>query len=103
MPQVPFPHILTFPKRNSFPPRGDVVRIVNDGPIDDLLIETTVMVGGDIRYGTFKVDKIINQRPAKGDWSAWEKHPFYFECEVVEIGDRRNEGKLSTDPSLAKK
>lgn len=101
MPKIPFPHILTYPANNSFPPRGKVVRIVHDEDVANLKIQTTVTFGKDIRYATFAVFDILNQRLARGDWSAWEKHPTYFECVVGEVVDERT-GTTSDDPNYLK-
>jgi hypothetical protein len=85
MPQVPFPHILTYPANNSFPPRGPVVRIVSPDPIEVFKFSTTVVQGNDYRSARFRVSEVIESRKAKGDWSNWDKHPNYYECKVEEI------------------
>ena len=102
MPQVPFPHVLTFPKNNSHPPTGDIVRVVTDAPISDFLLETTVLFGQDIRYATFVSDVVLLKRPAKGNWSNWKKHPTYYELTVKEVVDRRSE-TMSSDAKYAEK
>ncbi len=85
MPQTPFPHILTYPANNSFPPRGPLVRIVAPDIAIGFEFETTVISGKDYRSAKFEVSEIVFQRKAKGNWQNWKVHPNYYECKVSEV------------------
>lgn len=85
MPKIPFPHILTYPKDNSFPPRGPIVRIVSPEDMLGYEFNITVMKGKDVRYARHKVTEVLSKRKARGDWSEWEKHPDYYECKTEEM------------------
>ena len=85
MPQVPFPHILTYPSNNSFPPRGPLVRIVDPNIEPGFRFSTSVFMGKDIQHATFEVSEIVTKRKARGDWSAWNEKPNYYECKVLQL------------------
>lgn len=85
MPKIPFPHVLTFPKNNWFPPKGETVRLVSDQKPEDIQFSTSIAIKGDAAVGTFKIKEVLNSRPARGDWSKWDKAPTYYECSVEQI------------------
>ena len=68
---TPFPHFLEMPSwRNDHK-----MRVVSD----------TEIKSGNVLYCpvakvNFLVEFVTVCRPAKGDWSAYPKHPTYYEC-----------------------
>jgi len=34
----------------------------------------------EMQYDTYNITEVMESRPARGDWSAWDCHPFYNKC-----------------------
>lgn len=92
MSQIPFPHLLTIPKFSN----NHQFRFVQITPaqVDDLVFEAkdrrwnpkTETI--ELVYDCYLVKEIIEQRPARGDWTAYEAWPTYYHCRGEYIGER---------------
>lgn len=82
--QVRFPHVLTEPKQavRACGGQGEYARIVTDKLAVGQEFTFTIPNGKDFKTQRFKVANIVAERPAKGDWSQWNIHPTYYECEM---------------------
>lgn len=95
MAKVPFPHILEQHGSGS----EKTLRVVTDQDIDkgDYLVSKFRSEHnpktGDVKgiYNVHDVLDVTEKRLAKGDWSAWPIHPYYYECRVKYIGERKEE------------
>jgi hypothetical protein len=68
---IPFPHFLEVPCwRNDHK-----MRVVSD-----VAIKPGNVLYCPIHKMNFQVEFITAARPARGDWSAYPKHPTYYEC-----------------------
>lgn len=78
--QEPFPHVLTLPvKENNWLLRFVTPKEINPGDI----IQEQSMNG--VKNTPFKVIEISTRREAKGDWSKWPNHPYYYEAKGRQI------------------
>lgn len=92
MPRIPFPHILTKPRfANNFS-----LRFVQVLPIEvngilaehDHVQENLKSREFEPVYNCYLIKEIFEQRPAQGDWSAYEERPTYYKCRGEYIGQR---------------
>lgn len=68
---IPFPHILETPSwRND-----GKMRVVSDIPI-----KPGNRLSCAVRKQSYEIQFVTDQRPARGDWSAYPVHPVYYEC-----------------------
>ena len=78
-----FPHVLAAPKPAIGVQIANIARVVspsiNIG--DDLMLLIKTKEGNVIKH-PFKVEEIINQRKARGDWNGWGVHPNYYELKL---------------------
>lgn len=90
MPRVPFPHVLTVPKfSNNFSLRFVQPEAVMEG---ELVLEYSHIQENlktremeDV-FRAFLIKDIIESRPARGDWAAYETWPLYHNCHGEYVG-----------------
>lgn len=82
MPRTPFPHILTEPKlSNDFTFRFVTTAKIIEGEIvceHSHVQENLKSKEFEPVMNCYVVKEIIEERPARGDWSAYDEHPFYY-------------------------
>lgn len=90
MSRTPFPHILTEPKfSNNFSLRFVQPEDITEG---ELLMEYSHMQENlksrelEPVVRLFLIKEIVESRPARGDWSAYEQWPKYFSCNGEYMG-----------------
>lgn len=80
MPKVPFPHVLS----SRIELGNGIIRIVTDKDIESEITqydtrESNAKTGKlEEVYWVYRFTEIKEKRPARGDWSNWDRHPTYY-------------------------
>ncbi len=81
-----FPHDLAHPYSGLFVKEG-IARVVNDNklfPGDEIGLLIKGHDGTWIR-ASHKIMEVVEERPARGNWSGWPTHPFFYQIKVVQV------------------
>lgn len=91
---IPFPHVLTVPCCDN----DYQLRIVSDIPI---FTGNVIRCTG--RQRSYQIGEVILQRPARGDWSVYPSHPFYYQCTGSEFKEEEQNKETPESHELKQK
>lgn len=91
--KIPFPHILV---QRASGLNKTFLRVVIDQDVEPgeyIVFKKQTVYNKDHEpidavYFVWELLEIDEKRPAKGDWSAWPKHPTYYEGNFRNIGEK---------------
>jgi hypothetical protein len=94
MSRVPFPHVLGQPTVHN----NSMISFVTDQIIkNNLLLEAAGYISTNAGYvqvwHVYRIHEIVEQRPASGDWTAYDTHPTFYKAKATYQG-RKTQGDI---------